>query len=77
MVALSEAACNALRRGGSVVWTRTFSRSNDALAMRVFEFRLDDATSQMNAALRLDPLGPNILFTRGWALFWSGHLPEA
>jgi TolB-like protein len=39
--------------------------------------RLDDATSRMNAALRLDPLNPNILFTRGWALFWSGHLPEA
>jgi TolB-like protein len=39
--------------------------------------RLDDATSQMNAALRLDPLSPNILFLRGWALFWSGHLPEA
>lgn len=39
--------------------------------------RLDDATSQMNAALRLDPLSPNIQFLRGWALFWSGHLPEA
>jgi TolB-like protein/Tfp pilus assembly protein PilF len=39
--------------------------------------RLNDSTSQMNAALRLDPLNPNILFTRGWALFWAGHLPEA
>jgi tetratricopeptide (TPR) repeat protein len=39
--------------------------------------RLDDATSQMNAALRLDPLNPNIHFLRGWALFWSDHLPEA
>jgi tetratricopeptide (TPR) repeat protein len=31
----------------------------------------------MNAALRLDPLNPNIHFLRGWALFWSDHLPEA
>jgi TolB-like protein len=39
--------------------------------------RLDDAMKHMNAALRLDPLSPNILFTRTWAFFWSGHLPEA
>jgi adenylate cyclase len=31
----------------------------------------------MNAALRLDPLSPNILFTMGWIHFWSGRLPEA
>ncbi len=39
--------------------------------------RLDESINEMNAALRLDPLSPNVLFVRGWALFWSGHLPEA
>jgi len=39
--------------------------------------RLDEAASQLNAGLRLDPLSPNLLFNLGWARFWSGHLPEA
>ena len=30
---------------------------------------LDDSTSEFNSALRLDPLGPNILFRRGSGLF--------
>lgn len=39
--------------------------------------RLTDSASDLNAALRIDPLSPNILFSLGSVRFWSGHLPEA
>ena len=39
--------------------------------------RYPEATSQLNAALRLEPLTPNLLFNLAWGHYWSGHLPQA